>query len=148
MSISGRNRTMALVAAALTVGGQASAEDAPVSASASGKATIVLHVSNYAACRKTSSTWRWIAWWWSMRASAQSVVWIDDNKSAKRRDGAEFHLTVLLLSRDMAERKISADGIKNGVLGQAHPPSGRAHIFCERIATMPGVPRHIRGAAR
>ena len=39
----------------------------------------------------------------------------------------------------MAEKKISAEGISGHVLGQAHLSSGRAHIFCDRIATMPGA---------
>ena len=43
----------------------------------------------------------------------------------------------------MAEKKISAEGLKDGVLGQAHPPSGRASMFCERIATMPGASRYF-----
>jgi hypothetical protein len=29
------------------------------------------------------------------------------------------------------------------VLGQAHHPSGRASIFCERIATVPGAPTYF-----
>ena len=29
------------------------------------------------------------------------------------------------------------------MLGQAHPPSGRASIFCDRIATMPGAPTYF-----
>ena len=41
----------------------------------------------------------------------------------------------------MADKKISADGIKEGVLGQAHLPSGRASIFCDRIAGMPSAPK-------
>ncbi len=41
----------------------------------------------------------------------------------------------------MAEKKISASGIKDGVLGQAHLPSGRAAIFCDRIAEMPAAPK-------
>ena len=44
----------------------------------------------------------------------------------------------MLLPRDIAERKISAKGISNDALGLAHPVNGRAHIFCDRIAAMPG----------
>jgi len=51
--------------------------------------------------------------------------------------------SILLLSRDMADKKISLEGLKDGVFGQAHQPSGRASIFCERIATMPGAPRYF-----
>ena len=43
----------------------------------------------------------------------------------------------------MADKKISAEGLKDGVFGQAHQPSGRASIFCERIATMPGAPTYF-----
>ena len=39
------------------------------------------------------------------------------------------------------KRKSQRHGIKDGVLGQAHLSSGRADIFCDRIATMPGAPK-------
>ena len=43
----------------------------------------------------------------------------------------------------MAEKKITAEGIKDGVLGQAHVSGGRASIFCDRIATTPGAPKYF-----
>jgi hypothetical protein len=40
---------------------------------------------------------------------------------------------------ELAEKKISADRIKDGVVAQAHPVAGRASIFCHRIATAAGA---------
>ena len=53
--------------------------------------------------------------------------------------GNQLHLDILLLSHEMAEKKISAERIKDGVLGAAHVSGGRASIFCDRIATTRGA---------
>ena len=67
-------------------------------------------------------------------------MWIDVEETINQREDGRLHLIVILLSRDTARKKISTDRIKDGVLGQAHIPSRRAYIFCDRIATMPGAP--------
>ena len=41
--------------------------------------------------------------------------------------------TVLLLSREMGERKIAREQLADAVLGQAHKPSARAHIYWHRV---------------
>ena len=41
--------------------------------------------------------------------------------------------TVLLLSRGMGERKIAREQLADAVLGQAHKPSARAHIYWHRV---------------
>ena len=61
----------------------------------------------------------------------------------KQRQDGRLHLSILLLSRDMAEKKIKANGIEDGVLGQAHTSGGRASIFCDRIAATPGALPHF-----
>ena len=71
------------------------------------------------------------------------TVWVDSEETVRQRQDGRLHLTVMLLSREMAEKKISAEGLSDHVLGQAHLPSGRAHIFCDRIATMPGAPTSL-----
>jgi hypothetical protein len=40
----------------------------------------------------------------------------------------------------MGQKKNASDGTRAYVLGQAHLPSGRAYIFYDRIAAMPGPP--------
>jgi hypothetical protein len=60
------------------------------------------------------------------------VVWIDGRERPPRRDG-ERRLKVLLLSREMSERKIAADGVGPTVLGQAARTPGRAYIFTPRV---------------
>ena len=71
------------------------------------------------------------------------TVWVESERSADQRQNSALHLSILLLSRDMADKKISLEGLKDGVFGQAHQPTGRAYIFCERIATMPDAPGYF-----
>ena len=85
----------------------------------------------------------WLAWQASTTVIGVRTMWVESERSGDQRQHGPLHLTILLLSRDMAERKISAEGLKEGVFGQAHQPSGRASIFCERIATMPGAPTYV-----
>ena len=41
--------------------------------------------------------------------------------------------TMLLLSPDMGEQKIAGEQLADAVLGQAHKPSARAHIYWHRV---------------
>ncbi len=144
MTRAGRMATVALVVAAtMMVARRASAHDEPNAAAAEGEATIVLHVANYAALPKGVLKAASARVSMVYKAIGVRVVWVDDEGSVKHPENGRLHLTVLLLSRDMAEKKISADRIKDGVFGQAHMPSGRASIFCDRIATMPGAPTYL-----
>jgi hypothetical protein len=114
-----------------------------MAASGQGHPTMVLHVINYAALSREVLD--------ETKARVASVymgigvrtVWVESERSADQHQNGRLHLTILLLSREMADKKISAEGLKDGVFGQAHQPSGRASIFCERIATMPGAPRYF-----
>jgi len=123
--------------------GHANAQDGPTAAPGPAEATIVLHVINYAALsRKVLEV-----------ASARvatvyerigvRIVWVDGEVSPEERHDGRRHLTVLLLSRDMTEKKIKANGIQDGVLGQAHTSGARAHIFCDRIARTPDAMQQI-----
>jgi len=135
MTQRGRKATVALVAAAvLMVTGRANANQEQTAAAADWEATIVLHVANYAklpngllnvAMARVGNVYERIG---------VRVVWVEDVGSVNRRQDGQLHLTVVLLSRDMAERTIKTYGINDGVLGQAHPPSGRASVLCDRIA--------------
>jgi len=44
--------------------------------------------------------------------------------------------TVLLLSREVGERKITREQLADAVLGQAHKPSARAHIYWHRVQAL------------
>lgn len=134
----------ALVAAmALMVAGQANAQDEPTTAPDQGEATIVLHVTNYAALSRETLDAASARVGMVYQRIGVRTVWVDGEVSPEQRQDGRLHFTVLLLSREMADRKISAEGLKDGVLGQAHAPSGRASIFCDRIATMPGAPTYF-----
>jgi hypothetical protein len=71
------------------------------------------------------------------------IVWVESEVPSERVQDGRRPLNVLLLSRDMAEKKINVERIKDGVLGQALAPSGRAYIFCDRIADTPGALQHF-----
>jgi hypothetical protein len=68
------------------------------------------------------------------------IVWIRGEDPLKSHQDGRLHLTVILLSNDMARKKIAAQRIAKHVLGQAHLASWRAYIFCDRIAAVPGAP--------
>jgi predicted Zn-dependent protease len=135
-----RQATVAVAAAfAILVAPQASAQDEPTAATGQRQGTIVLHVVNYAALSRDVLD--------ETRARVASIyevigvriVWDDSEEPVRTNQDAGLHLTVMLLSRGMTEKKISAEGISDFVFGQAHLPSGRAHIFYDRIATMSGA---------
>jgi hypothetical protein len=141
MTQTGRKATLALVAAiAMMMAERASAQDEPTAAPGRQEATIVLHVINYAALTNAVLNVAKARVAMVYDLIGVRIVWVDDKHTVVRHHGGRLHLTVLLLSRDMAERTISAGDIKDGVLARAHVTSGRASIFCDRIATAPGVP--------
>ena len=144
MTETGRKATVAVAAAlAMMVAQQASAHDEPTAAMDQREATVVLQIANYAALSREVLA--------EAKARVAAVyqvigvrtVWVDSEETVRQRQDGRLHLTVMLLSREMAEKKISAEGLSDHVLGQAHLPSGRAHIFCDRIATMPGAPTSL-----
>jgi hypothetical protein len=143
MTRTGRNASVALAAAVMMVAGQANAQDEATTPSDQSEATIVLHVTNYAALSREILDAASARVAMVYQLIGVRTVWVDGEVSPAQRQDGRLHFTVLLLSRDMAERKISAEGLKDGVLGQAHAPSGRASIFCDRIATMPGAPTYF-----
>ena len=139
-----RNATVALVAAAaMMVAGRASAQDQPSAAPGLREGTIVLHVVNYAALSSDVLDVAKARVAMVYELVGVSIVWVDGERSAQQRQDGRLHLSILLLSRDMADKKISADGIKDGVLAQAHVTGRRASIFCDRIATAPGAPKYF-----
>jgi hypothetical protein len=127
MAKSARRMTTALaVSAALLTARAATAADAPE------RATIVLHVDDFANLLvgdldAAETVARRI-----FAAAKVRTVWIHKGDKPPRLAGA-LHLRVLVLSREMAEQKISADGIGPGVLAQAARMCGRAYIFSHRI---------------
>ena len=145
MTSAGRNATVALVAAAaVMVAGRANAHDEPTAAPGLRDATIVLHVTNYAALSREVLDVASARVATIYERIGVRIVWVDGEVSLEERQDGRRHFSVLLLSRDMAEKTILARGIKDGVLAQAHVSGGRAHIFCDRIATTPGALQHLR----
>ena len=144
MANGGRRATAALVAAAaIMMGGRVSAQGEPIAATAEREATIVLHVTNYADLSREVLEGAMARVAMIYERIGVRIAWVDDMGSVRRHADGQLHLTVLLLSREMAEKQISAAGIKEGVLGLAHPEGGRASIFCDRIAAAPGAPKYF-----
>lgn len=132
-----RRAVVAVIAlGTVMVSGRANAQDARDS-------TIVLHAVNYAvlAPRVLDTAKARVASIYE--AIGVRIVWVDGEVSPEQREDRRLHLSILLLSREMAQKKISNNRIEHGVLGQAHVPGRRASIFCDRIAATPGGLRHF-----
>jgi hypothetical protein len=67
------------------------------------------------------------------------TVWVESERPVRKHQDGGLHLTVLLLSPDMARKRIAAEGLADDVLGLAIPDAGRAYIFCDRVVSMPGT---------
>jgi hypothetical protein len=115
----------------------------PMAATGQDQPTIMLHVMNYAALSRDvlEETMARVARVYTV--IGVRTVWVESERSADQRQNGPLRLSILLLTRDMANKKIAAEGLKDGVFGQAHQPSGRASIFCDRIATTPGAPTYF-----
>ncbi len=72
------------------------------------------------------------------------IVWLHGRVSPE--DPRGLVVFVRLLSREMAERKISKERIKSNVLGQANRPSRLVYVFFHRI--LPVAVRHEQDYAR
>ena len=124
-------------------GGTARAQDVSTGTTPEREAIVVVHVINYAALSRGVLDEAKTRVAGIYDAIGVHLEWVVSEDALIQNRGGRLNLTVLLLSPDMAERKISAERIKDGVLGQAHAASGRAHVFCARIATMVGDPRYF-----
>jgi hypothetical protein len=123
-----RKATTALaVSAALLTARAATAADAPE------RATIVLHVDDFASLLPGDLDAAETVARRIFALAGVRTVWVHGREKAPPIEGA-LHLKVLVLSREMAERKIAADGVGPTVLGQAAKECGRAYIFAHRIA--------------
>jgi hypothetical protein len=132
MTKAGRKGTAALVAALVMMeAGRASAHGEPTSISDQRETTIVLHVVNFAglsyevlnpARDRVARVYEGIG---------VRIVWVDSEQAVRKHLDGGLHLTVMLLPREIA-------GISDDAVGRAHPGIGRAYIFCDRVASMPG----------
>ncbi len=126
----GRYTAAALVAAlTLTAGGSATAEQLDT--------TIVVHVDDHAAVARDVLAGAMDRVADVYKAIGVRIEW-DRGAAVSRATPGERHLNVLLLTRDLRAKKIAEDAEKQAVLGYAHLASGRAYIFFERVAALPG----------
>ena len=131
---------LATVLAAMA-GGRVSAHDESIAATDQPEAAIVLHVENHASLPGDVMRGAKARVERVYEGIGVRIVWVDSDEAVRDRRDGRLHLTVVLLSGDMARKKISAEGLKGKVVGQAHFFSGRAYIFCDRIAPKSGRPR-------
>ena len=125
------------------VAGRADAQEKRSTAPDLRNATIVLHAVNYANLSREVLDVATARVAMIYERIGVRTVWVDGEVSPEQSRDGQLHLSILLLSRDMAEKQIKAYAIKNGVLGQAHVPGRRASIFCDRIAATPGALPHF-----
>jgi hypothetical protein len=135
--------TAALVAfMALGLAGRASGND-EIAPTEQPKPTIVLHVANYAALPPNVLDIAKARVAGVYKVIGVRTVWDNGGEAVSRLENGELHLNVLLLPRDMRPTKNSAGEARADLLGAAHLPSGRAYIFYDRIAAMPGPPTSL-----
>jgi hypothetical protein len=70
------------------------------------------------------------------KAAGINTVWINPGTELADPKGDARHLTVLLLDREMAERKIIESRLGADVLGRAAHDTARAYIFTHRVAAI------------
>lgn len=105
---------------------------AATAADAAERATIVLHVDDFSGLPADDlNAAEAVAGRIFARAGIR-MIWVYGRDRAPRADGA-LQLTVLVLSKKMAERKIANDLVDSNILGQAASGSGRAYILSHRI---------------
>ncbi len=124
--------TAALAASAtLLTARAASATEIPA------RATLVLHVDNFANLPSETLNQAEKLLAAIFAEAGVSLVWVEAGERRARQVG-ERHLKLLLLSRDMAHKKIAADSVGADVLGQAAKIPGRAYIFTHRVHELAG----------
>jgi hypothetical protein len=126
-------KTARRLAAALAISTALVTARAAAAADNPREATVVLDVDDFASLPPH----HWVAAETAARrifgTSGVRLVWAFGAKT--RLEGA-LHLKVLVLSREMAERKILADGVGPNVLGQAASVTRRAYIFSHRVEAL------------
>jgi hypothetical protein len=135
-----RKVTTALaVSAALLTARAATAADAPE------RATIVLHVDDFATLLQGDLNDAETVARRIFALAGIRTVWVHGSEKAPRIDAA-LHLKVLVLSREMGEQKIAAEGVGTNVLGQAAKACGRAYIFSHRVTGLAAQNRRDLGS--
>jgi hypothetical protein len=121
--------TALAVSAALLMARAATAADSKE------RATIVLHVDDFANLLSGDLGTAEMVVRRTFAAAGVRIIWRQGRDKTPPIDGA-LYLTVLVLSRQMGEKKIAADGVGPNVLGQAAKECGRAYIFSHRIVPL------------
>jgi hypothetical protein len=121
---------VAAMVALLTAGGVARSDAAP-----DAESVVVLHVIDYAHVPAGEMAEAEEQATRVYHAAGVRTIWTAGvAASAAQADGA-YHVDVVVLSKDMAARKIRADGVdEQQIFGTAVRPTRRAYIFYDHIA--------------
>ena len=125
-----RNQAVAAMWSAVSVLAASGFSSPAVASAAQREGTIVVHVDNYAGVPAKDLTKAELIADRVYDAIGVRVIWVHEEASDDP-PGLRVHLR--LLSRDMADRKISKERIPDDVLGQAIPASQCAYILFHRI---------------
>jgi hypothetical protein len=99
--------------------------------------TITLHIANYRALSRPILDGTRARIETVYEAIGVQTVWIEGEDTSNQPPDGRLHLTVALLSNDLAT-KISPGHLQEHVLGLSHIPTRRVYVFCDRIAAVPG----------
>jgi hypothetical protein len=108
--------------------------------------TVVLHVSDYAHLSPADLKGAEDEATRIYLTADIKMVWVNPGAAASEEYADALHLNVLLLDREMAQRKIEGGHISQDVLGRATHDTARAYIFCHRIAAAIDYSRDFRTA--
>ena len=108
--------------------------------------TVVLHVSDYAHLSPSDLKGAEDEATRIYLTADIKMVWVNPGAAESEERAAALHLNVLLLDREMAQRKIDGGHIGQDVLGKATHDTARAYIFCHRIAAAVDYSRDFRTA--
>jgi hypothetical protein len=134
----GQKTMGALVAAVvMTSAGPAGAQDEST-ATTDQHPTIVLHIVNRAAISREILNQVKEHLVRVYDGIGVRTVWVDSEQAVGKHVDGGLHLTVMLLPRTFAKGRTSVKGVSDDALGRAHPRIGRAYIFCDRVASIPG----------
>lgn len=107
--------------------------------------TLVLHVDDYAGLSPSTLAEAYREAARIYNAAGVQTIWVEGSNRGSAADGA-LHVKVLILDEQMSQRKIAADHVPDGVLGQAARITGRAYVFTNRVMRVAGGYRVDAGA--
>jgi hypothetical protein len=138
-------KSVAAVAMVMTLAAGRASADNEIIVATEQVPTIVLHVANLAGVKLDVLGAAMDRMAIVYKSIGVVTEWDDRGVALTGIRNGALHLNVLILSRDMRAKTNRPAGLKGELLGYAHLPSGRAYIFIDPIAALPGPSSFLSG---